>query len=192
MIDSLKHTKLMVVGGSAGSLQVILDLIKNIVPPINFALVLVLHRKSNSMNILPGLLQQLTTIPIEDIEDKTLLMKNTIYIVPGDYHVLFDSETLLSLDNSDKVNYSRPSIDVTFRSGAEKFGNKMVAILLSGANADGVEGLQYVKEYGGLVWIQNPASAEVDYMPRKAMENVNYDWIFEPAELPTKINQIFD
>jgi two-component system chemotaxis response regulator CheB len=51
----------------------------------------------------------------------------------------------MSLDSSEKMNYSRPSIDVTFRSAAEIYGENVIGVLLSGANADGVEGLSYIK-----------------------------------------------
>jgi two-component system chemotaxis response regulator CheB len=106
-----------------------------------------------------------------------------IYIAPSDYHLLFENTKSVSLDSSEKMNYSRPSIDVTFRSAAEVFGSKMIAVLLSGANADGVEGLKYVKNNAGKVWIQNPDTAQVDYMPRMGIQSGVSDIIFYPEEL---------
>lgn len=66
----------------------------------------------------------------------------------------------------------------------------MVAILLSGANADGTEGLEYIKKNKGKVWIQNPDTAEVDYMPKQAIRNVEFDCIFEAEDLAQKINRL--
>lgn len=77
------------------------------------------------------------------------ILKNKIYIVPADYHLLFENKKTMSLDSSEKMNYSRPSIDVTFKSAAEVYGKTLVGILLSGANADGVEGLSYIKKITG-------------------------------------------
>ncbi len=88
------------------------------------------------------------------------------------------------------MNYSRPSIDVSFRSAAEIYGENMIAVLLSGANADGLEGLSHIKRNNGKVWIQDPETAEVDYMPRHAKEEIDYDLIIKPAELADYINRL--
>ncbi|WP_262151871.1 chemotaxis protein CheB [Chryseobacterium foetidum] len=174
---------LVLIGGSAGSLHVIMEMLKNIHFSLNFPVVIVVHRKPYSTSVLPVLLQQFTEIEVIEIEDKTDLLPNRIYIAPADYHLLFEDTKTVSLDSSEKMNYSRPSIDVTFRSAAEIFGLNLVTVLLSGANSDGTEGLKYVKTNGGKIWIQNPETAEVDYMPRMALEQVDYDLVFNPNEL---------
>lgn len=183
-------TGIVVIGGSAGSLQVILAMLKNLSNDLHFPILLVLHRKAQAASILPKLLQQFSKIDVIEIEDKTEIKENTIYIVPSDYHLLFENENTVSLDGSEKMNYSRPSIDVTFRSASEVFGESTVGVLLSGANADGVEGLKYIKKNGGKVWIQDPESADVDYMPKQAVKNVAYDLIFLPENLAENINEL--
>ncbi|RZJ28716.1 MAG: chemotaxis protein CheB, partial [Chryseobacterium sp.] len=95
-----------------------------------------------------------------------------------------------SLDSSEKMNYSRPSIDVTFKSAAEIFGANVIGLLLSGANADGVEGLKYIKQNNGKVWIQDPENAAVDYMPRHAMQSVECDLAITQENLAFHINQL--
>jgi two-component system chemotaxis response regulator CheB len=107
---------------------------------------LVVHRKAHSNNILQTLLQQFSPVEVIEIEDKTEIQNNKIYIAPADYHLLFENKNIMSLDSSEKMNYSRPSIDVTFKSAAEIYGERMIGVLLSGANADGVEGLAYIKK----------------------------------------------
>lgn len=174
---------LVLIGGSAGSLHVIMEMLKNIDFSLNFPVVIVVHRKPYSTSVLPVLLQQFTEIEVIEIEDKTDLLPNRIYIAPADYHLLFEDTKTVSLDSSEKMNYSRPSIDVTFRSAAEIFGLNLVTVLLSGANSDGTEGLKYVKTNGGKIWIQNPETAEVDYMPRVALEEGDHDLVFNPDEL---------
>ncbi|MDC8103481.1 chemotaxis protein CheB [Chryseobacterium sp. PTM-20240506] len=185
-----ENIELIVIGGSAGSLEVILDMVKKLDHKISFPIILVVHRKSQSVSILPTLLQQFSSIEVTEIEDKTEINNNQIYIVPADYHLLFESKELVSLDSSEKMNYSRPSIDVTFKSASEIYGKSLVGILLSGANADGVEGLQYIKKNHGRVWIQDPDTAEVNYMPRHAVEGVSYDLIITPENLAECINQL--
>lgn len=185
-----KNTELVLIGGSAGSLQVILEMIKNINEKLNFPIILVLHRKAQSTNILQTLLQQFISTEVVEIDDKTDIKKNKIYIVPADYHLLFENKKTMSLDSSEKMNYSRPSIDVTFKSAAEVYGKTLVGILLSGANADGVEGLSYIKKNNGKVWIQNPETAEVNYMPKHAVEEVKYDLLITPNNLADYINEL--
>ncbi|MBT2623570.1 chemotaxis protein CheB [Chryseobacterium sp. ISL-6] len=184
------NIELVVIGGSAGSLEVILDMIKKLDQKISFTILLVVHRKVQSTSILPTLLQQFSSIEVSEIEDKEEILNNHIYIVPADYHLLFENKQLVSLDSSEKMNYSRPSIDVTFKSAAEMYGKSLVGILLSGANADGVEGLQYIKKNGGEVWIQDPDTAEVNYMPKHAVDGVAYDLIITPQDLAAHINQL--
>ncbi|WP_415327603.1 chemotaxis protein CheB [Chryseobacterium sp. MMS23-Vi53] len=184
------NIELIVIGGSAGSLQVILEMIKKLNENLNFAILLVVHRKANSTNILQTLLQQFSPMEVVEIEDKAEIVKNKLYITPADYHVLFEDKKTLSLDSSEKMNYSRPSIDVTFKSAAEIYGENMIGVLLSGANADGVEGLCYIKRNKGKVWIQDPETAEVNYMPKHAMDEIDYDLIIKPNNLANFINQL--
>lgn len=189
-MTSQKNTELIIIGGSAGSLQVIIEMIKNLEDKIPIPILLVIHRKAQSGDILRTLLQQFTRIPVVEVEDKTELKENTIFIVPADYHLLFENNKNMSLDSSEKMNYSRPSIDVTFRSAAEIYGEYVIGVLLSGANADGVEGLSYIKKHHGKVWIQDPETAEVDYMPRHAIEEIDYDLIITPGTLASYIKQL--
>jgi two-component system chemotaxis response regulator CheB len=181
---------LVTIGGSAGSLQVIIQMMKNLNNELNVTIVIVVHRKSQSTNILTTLLQQYSSIEVIEIEDKTEIEKNKVYLVPADYHLLFEDEFRVSLDSSEKMNYSRPSIDVTFRSAAEIFGERMIGILLSGANSDGVEGLHYIKKNGGKAWVQDPQTAEVDYMPKQAIHAGEYDLIIKPEDLAVYINEL--
>ncbi|KNB60234.1 chemotaxis protein CheB [Chryseobacterium sp. Hurlbut01] len=190
METPISKTRLIVIGGSAGSLQVIMEMIKNLDDNLVFPIVLVVHRKAQSTSILPTLLQQFTTMQVLEVEDKTEIENGKIYIVPADYHMLFEDTNKVSLEASEKMNYSRPSIDVTFKSAAETFGDSVIGILLSGANADGVEGLGYIKRNKGKVWIQDPETAEVDYMPRQAAQQIDYDLLIEPKNLAECINNL--
>jgi two-component system, chemotaxis family, protein-glutamate methylesterase/glutaminase len=104
-----------------------------------------------------------------EAEDKTSIMSGTIYIAPADYHLLIEKDKTFSLDYSEKINYSRPSIDVTFETATEAYGNKLAAFLLSGANADGAAGLLSVKNSNGLSVVQDPKEATVEFMPESAI-----------------------
>ena len=184
------RTEVLIIGGSAGSLHIILDMLNDLKDDLKFPIVIVVHRKAQSESLLPKLFQLHTNKKVLELEDKMTIYSNEIYVVPSDYHALFESKNMMSLDASEKINYSRPSIDVTFRSAAEIFKKNAVAILLSGANSDGVEGLAHIAKQKGKIWIQNPQTADVDYMPKYAMEHVQYNCIFEPSNLALKINNL--
>ncbi|RNA62205.1 chemotaxis protein CheB [Chryseobacterium nematophagum] len=184
------NIELIIIGGSAGSLQVILEMIKKLTPPIHFFIVVVIHRKAPSNNVLLNLLKQVSPMDVVEIEDKTEIQNNKLYIVPADYHLLFENKKIMSLDSSEKMNYSRPSIDVTFKSAAEIYGENLIGVLLSGANADGVEGLEYIKRNNGKVWVQDPITAEVMYMPTQAKEKIKYDLLITPDNFADYINQL--
>jgi two-component system chemotaxis response regulator CheB len=180
----MKPVKLIVIGGSAGSLQVILNFLAAIPRDFPLPILVVLHRNGVFESNLEELFSSRTRVPVKEVEEKELIIPGTTYICPADYHVLLEKDHSFSLDYSERVHYSRPSIDVTFRSAADSFGEELVALLLSGGNADGVEGLQYVKARGGLAVVQDPATAEVPYMPQQAVTKGEIDFIVPAVEIP--------
>jgi len=182
--------KVVIIGGSAGSLEVLMKVLPRLNRISTFALVIVLHRKNSEDSTLEELIALKTTIPVKEVEDKTAFLPGFIYVAPSDYHLLFESHNQLSLDTSEKVNYSRPSIDVSFESAAEVYGPLLTGILLSGANSDGTNGLQVIKQQSGTVVIQHPDSAEMPYMPRVALENNSPDFVLNVEELLGYINSI--
>jgi len=183
--------KMILIGGSAGSLQVILRLLPDLQLQLPVTIVLILHRKPASDETLTDLLSSRTAWAVSEAEDKETILPNHIYIAPADYHLLVESDHTLSLDVSEKVNYSRPSIDITFESAAEVYGPALLAILLSGANADGLEGMKNIKAAGGTCVVQDPESAEVSYMPLQAIGHVAIDKILHADEMAAYINGLF-
>jgi two-component system chemotaxis response regulator CheB len=183
--------QLIVIGGSAGSLEVILKLIPALHAYLPVAIIIVTHRKANNDELLVDLLSARTTWPVKEAEEKEPIEANTIYIAPADYHLLLEKDRSFSLDVSEKVNYSRPSIDTTFESAAEVYGSSLLGILLSGANADGVEGMKRIKSLGGSCLVQDPDTADVDYMPRQAVQQVKVDKILPAAAMADYINSLF-
>lgn len=171
--------KLLIIGGSAGSLEVLMKILPGLSAIPSFAIVLVLHRKSTEDATLEELIAIKTNIPVKEVEDKTPILPGYLYVAPSDYHLLFEKNDVLSLDISEKVNYSRPSIDVSFESAAEAYGESLVGLLLSGANSDGTEGLLAIKNAGGTTVVQNPESAQMPTMPQNAITYTAPDYILD-------------
>ena len=173
----MKPDRLLAIGGSAGSLQVILMILASIRSDFPMPILVILHRNVGFESSLEDLISTRTGLPIKEVEEKDRLRIGTVYLCPADYHVLLERDRSFSLDYSERVNFSRPSIDVSFRSAADVFGSGLMVVLLSGGNADGVEGMQYTKERGGVTVVQDPATAEVPYMPQQAVTRMKPDHI---------------
>jgi two-component system, chemotaxis family, protein-glutamate methylesterase/glutaminase len=169
--DTIDNHKVIVIGGSAGSLTIALKLLPAL-RPSNLSVIIVFHRKQTDDTVLVDILSTRTQFQVREIEDKDILRPQVIYVAPADYHVLVEKDLSLTLDYSEKVNYSRPSIDVTFESAAQACGDRLSCILLSGANADGADGLLIAKSLGARIIIQDPSSAEVPFMPQSALDRV--------------------
>jgi len=161
--------KLVVIGGSAGSLDIMLRIAADIPAHTQTTFIIILHRKSGYHSILSELLSGKTRLPVKDVEDNDPILPGTIYVAPCDYHLLLEHDHTFSLDVSPKVHYSRPSIDVTFESAAVLYNDTLIGILLSGANADGAEGMKAIARHGGFTIVQLPSTAEMGYMPQQAL-----------------------
>jgi two-component system chemotaxis response regulator CheB len=180
----MRRAKLIVIGGSAGSLQVILGVIPAFGPDVPVPVLIVVHRNVDFESGLEALLSSKTRAIVKEVEEKELIVAGTIYLAPADYHVLIEADHTFSLDYSEKVNFSRPSIDVSFFCAADVYGKDLVCVLLSGGNADGVDGLEYVRERGAVAVVQDPATADVPYMPQHAISRIPVDFIVPAEEMP--------
>ena len=184
----MKNCEAIIIGGSAGSLDVLLKVLPSLDTDISFPIVIVLHRKAGADSLLTDLLSSKTKLIVKEVEEKERIRPGVIYLAPSDYHLLIENNRTFSLDSSEKINYSRPSIDVTFQSAAEIYKENLACLLLSGANSDGAAGLRFVKKYGGQTLIQNPQSAAVSYMPAYAEGSVAIDKVLQSEEMGEYIN----
>lgn len=164
--------KAVVMGGSWGGMNAAVEILKHLPADYPLPIVLVLHRLKGVSSELPALIRKKTYIQVKEADEKEEMQPSTVYIAPADYHLLVEQDKTFSLDVSEAILFSRPSIDVTFESAAEVFGDKLIGIVLSGANKDGSQGLYTIVEAGGKAIIQDPSQAEVNTMPQSAMEVV--------------------
>jgi len=179
----VSHKRVIIIGGSAGSLNALLQILPDLPVFKSFALVIVLHRRGTDDLTLESLITLKAHTEVKLIEDKVQLMPGFIYVAPSNYHLLFEKDDFFALDISEKVNYSRPSIDVSFESAAEVYGPNLIGILLSGSNTDGTKGLKAIQEAGGTIIIQDPKSAEMPYMPSNALLNMTPDYILNTEDI---------
>jgi two-component system chemotaxis response regulator CheB len=151
--------------------------------------VIVPHRHRHSEDLMTPLLQDRTTLQVREIEDKAPITPGAIHIAPADYHLLVE-DGHFALSTDDPVNYSRPSIDVTFASVADAFGEHAVGVILTGANADGARGLRRIADRGGLALVQLPATAESPLMPDAALRSVPNSRVLTLAEIAATLGSL--
>ena len=158
---------LVVVGTSWGGLAALRTLVGGLSDSFQMAVTLVQHRHKDSDHLLRSLLQERSSLRVCEVEDKMPIEHGHIYVAPPNYHTLIEPG-YFSLSTVAPVRFSRPSIDVTFASAADSYTHRTVGIVLTGANADGADGLRRISDRGGLAIVQDPDSAESRPMPAAA------------------------
>ena len=162
---------IVMVGTSWGGLAALRMLVAGLPDDLSMALAIVQHRHKDSDHLLRTLLQEQSALTVCEVEDKMPIEHGHIYVAPPDYHTLVE-QGYFSLSTEAPVRYSRPSIDVTFGTAADAYGHRTVGIVLTGANADGADGLRRISERGGLAIVQDPTTAESRTMPAAAQKAV--------------------
>jgi two-component system chemotaxis response regulator CheB len=175
----------IVIGTSAGGLFALATLLKEIPKDYFIPIIVVQHRAKDPKDLLEEVLQNKCAIHIQQANEKEKITGGTVYIAPPDYHLLIENDRTFSLSSDELVNYSRPSIDVLFESATAVYQNKLVGIILTGANHDGTHGLTAIKKNGGLTIVQDPLEAQFPVMPAAAIhgEGVQHIWRLSDIQL---------
>ncbi len=163
----------VVVGASAGGVQVLLDLAASLPGQFPACVLVVLHVGAHR-SLMPELMSARGPLRASHPEDVQPLQPGAIFVAPPDHHLLVE-DGLIRLTRGAKENHARPAIDPLFRSAALACGPRVVGVLLSGRLDDGTAGLQAIKRCGGLAVVQDPDDAEQPEMPRSAMAHVDVD-----------------
>lgn len=178
-----RRPALVVVGGSAGAVEVLQRLTSALTTSFSPAMAVVLHLPPDSREVLHELLAAPSRPPMKVAEDKEPLAAGTVYFATPGYHLLVEGGGTFALSLDDLVHFSRPSIDVLFETAAEAYGDRVLGVVLSGANADGAEGLRAIAEAGGATAIQNPATAEAPAMPQAALKVCGDSYVADAAAI---------
>jgi two-component system chemotaxis response regulator CheB len=159
----------VVIGGSAGGISAVTAIVSALPASLPLPVVVVLHQSSGEPLGWVDYLGRQARLPVVEAEDKLPLAAGTIYCAPAGYHLLLEMDGTLALSVDEKVNFSRPSIDLLFTSAADAFGPALIGIVLTGANGDGARGLAVIAAAGGLAMVQSPRTADWPVMPEAAL-----------------------
>ena len=175
--------ELIVIGASWGGLHAVGEILAALPADTDAAVVVAQHRRENTVDGgLAGLLQVRATLPVVDVDDKAPIERGRVYLAPPDYHLLIQ-QGYFSLSKEAHVHYARPSIDVLFQSAADAYRERVIGVILTGANADGAHGLAEVKRRGGVAVVQDPGTAERREMPAAALAMTAADAVLPLSEI---------
>ena len=174
-----------VIGGSAGSMVVLQELLSFLPENLSLAIIIVVHLHPSDDGELVTLLNSTTSLKVKEAEDKEKIQPGLIYVCPPNYHLLVELDHTFSLSADPKVNYARPSIDVTLQSAAFAWGEEVIGIILTGANLDGAAGMKDIAKYGGLTIAQDPSTAVYPAMPMGAVHSGVVEQILQVQDIGT-------
>ena len=171
------------IGASAGGVEVLSVLLSSLPASCRASFFIVMHIPRERPSLLAEVFNARCALPVREAEDKEPVQPGTVYFAPPDYHLLLDRGPILALSSDEPVHFSRPSIDVLIESAADIYGERLLGLILTGANQDGAAGLAAVGRAGGRTVVQDPESAAVAYLPQAALQQGPVDFILSPTQL---------
>lgn len=182
--------KAIVIGGSAGSFQVVTKILSEIDQKLDLPIFMALHRLKHVRHGFIEALSLKSKKNISEPEDKESVKKGQVYLAPSNYHMNLELGHKFALSTEEMVNNSRPSIDLTFDSASYVYKNKIIGIMLSGANKDGAWGMKRLKERGGFTIVQDPKECTIDTMTTASLKITKIDLVLKTEEIIKFLNSL--
>lgn len=182
--------KAVAIGGSAGSFQGIIKILSHTPKDFSLPIIIAMHRLKHVRHGFVEVVSLKSHLKIVEPDDKEAIRKGIVYLAPANYHMSVELGNYFSLSTEEMVNSSRPSIDITLSSAAYVYRNKLIGILLSGANRDGGQGMKSIKDKGGLTIVQDPAECMIDTMPKAALSLTTIDYSLKVEQIIELINEL--
>jgi two-component system chemotaxis response regulator CheB len=175
--------KAVVIGGSAGSFQGIVKILSQLPKGFPLPIIMALHRLKHVRHGFVEALSLKSVVQVLEPNDKESVKKGVVYLAPANYHLSVELGHHFALSTEEMVNNSRPAIDITLSTSAYVYKEKLVGILLSGANRDGGLGMKHIKDRGGLTIVQDPAECMIDTMPKAALSLTKIDHVLKVDQI---------
>jgi two-component system chemotaxis response regulator CheB len=177
----------IVIGASAGGVEAVGTLLQALPLPYTPSLIVVIHIPADPPSLLAEIFQARCRLPVHEALDKEHVEPGTVYVAPPGYHLLVKADRTLALSRHPPVAFSRPSIDVLFEAAAAAYGDRVLGIVLSGANNDGAAGLAAIRAAGGRGWVQAPADARAAAMPQAAIDTAGADLVVPVHDMAVRL-----
>jgi two-component system chemotaxis response regulator CheB len=175
--------KAVVIGGSAGSFQGMVKILSQLPKGFPLPIIMCLHRLKHVRNGFVEALSIKSVVQVTEPSDKENIKKGGVYLAPANYHMSVELGNYFALSTEEMINNSRPAIDITLGTSAFVYREKLIGILLSGANRDGAAGMKSIHEKGGLTLVQDPSECMIDTMPRAALGVTKIDHVLKVDQI---------
>ena len=172
-----RRVELVVIGGSAGGVDALFQLLPAVPQDFRSTVVCILHVPPDRDSRLAELFELRAALPVREARDKEPLCPGVIYFAGSGYHLSVERDRCFSLSCEPPVQFARPAIDVLMESSADAYGPALAGILLTGANHDGADGMCRIRERGGLTVVQDPIDAQASAMPSEAIRRCAPDLV---------------
>ncbi len=182
---------IIVMGASAGGVETFRKIVPKLRRDLDAAVFLIMHMGSESPGMLPAILSRHSDIDVVEVSDEAPVEPGRVYVAAPDLHLTF-LDSKMCVHRGPKENRHRPSIDTAFRSAAKTFGDRVIAVVLSGLLDDGSLGLTLVKKVGGITVVQEPSDALYPSMPKNALETVDPDYVATAEAIPELLGKLVE
>ncbi len=180
----------VVLGCSAGGLAALETVLAQLDPALPQALIVCCHTGSSDVGLFCELLALHSALPVAEAAERHPARGGVVHVAPSGYHLLLETDHRFSLSIDPKVCYSRPAIDVLFASAAAAYRERLVGVLMTGANHDGASGLAEIRRRGGIAVVQDPQDAEAPSMPQAALDLAGADHCLPLQQIGPLLNRL--
>lgn len=177
------------IGCSTGGLKALSMILSRLRPDLAVPVVVVCHRGQDDDGLLEQALAQRSRLPVAEAGERQPVAPGIVHLAPSGYHLLIERDARFMLSTEPRVRFVRPSVDVLFETAAACWRDGLLAVVLTGANDDGADGLVVVRRLQGRAIVQDPATAEAPQMPRAALERAGADDVLDLEGIARTINE---
>ena len=179
--------EIVAIASSAGGLHALTEVLRGLPESFDAAIVCVQHLDPRHRSLMPEILSRRSRLPVTLAAQGVEVRGGRVYLAPPDHHLLINRDATISLTQTELVNFVRPSADLLFESVAASYGERAIAVVLSGAGKDGSMGVTAIKKRGGTVIVQDEASSEFFGMPSAAIRTGTVDFVLALNEIASAL-----
>jgi two-component system chemotaxis response regulator CheB len=168
---------------SAGGLVALSVVLGGLPADFRAAIVVVQHLDPRHRSLIAEILSRRTPLRVKEAAEGDTMTAGTVHTAPPNRHLLVNPDGTLSLSQSELVHFVRPSADLLFESVAASYGERAIAVVLSGSGSDGAMGIRAIKKMGGTTIAQDEGTSEFFGMPGAAIQTGNVDFVLPLVEI---------
>jgi two-component system chemotaxis response regulator CheB len=178
---------IIALAASAGGLRSIRSVLSPFPRDFPAAFMIVQHLDPHHYSLVPRILARSTLLQVKEALNNEVIAPGHAYVAPPDWHLTIRPNGTVALTQTELVRYLRPSADLLFESVGAYIKTRAIAVVLSGTGRDGSRGIEKIKEMGGIVLVEDLASAEFNGMPHSAIATGLVDFILPPEKIAATI-----